>query len=65
MVKCKYNFLGSIPKIRQLIQLYDFIDLLQQQKNQYYTFQWQSNSTIRFIGQFNCIIEFIREPKEP
>lgn len=67
MVKFKYNFLGSVPKICQLIQLYNFIDLLQPKKKKkwYYTFQWQSNSTIWFIGQYNCIIELIREPKEP
>ena len=54
MVKFKYNFLGSVPKICQLIQLYNFIDLLQQQKKKkkrYYTFQWQINSTIWFIDQ--------------
>ena len=32
MVKFKYNFLGSVPKICQLIQLYNFIDLLQPKK---------------------------------
>ena len=66
MVKFKYNFLGSVPKICQLIQLYNFIDLLQPKKKKailYIPMTIKFNHLVYWF--YNCIIELIKEPKEP